>query len=169
MVTFPSAGFQVKIPKILNVLYHINVKLIFEEFLQSVIATSSSVGSRVGGKKSPKSAHKTLTATHCNTLQYTVARCSTLQRSATHCNTLHHTKTHCNTQQTWAMREITVQHIATRGNTLQHTATHSNTLQHTATHCNTLQHTAEKTGDAQEERRTKECNVCSAVLGAAER
>jgi len=75
---------------------------------------------------------RTLSATHCSTLQHTVTHCNTLPRTATHCNTLERTATHCDS----------LQHTATHCNTLQHTVTHCHTLPRTVTHYNALQRTA---------------------------
>ena len=94
---------------------------------------------------------RSLTATHCHTLQHIATHCNMLQHAATHCNTLLHAATHRNTLQHAATRCNTLQHTATHCNMLEHIATHCNTLhhtthyntlQHTATYCNTLQHTA---------------------------
>jgi len=105
-------------------------------------------------------------ATHCDTLQHTVAHSITpqhtlpathstvrwctyqslLQHTATNCNA--HTVPHYNTLlKDGAHTESSLQHTTTHCNTLQHTTTHStqrwNTYQvFPATHCSTLQHTA---------------------------
>jgi len=72
-------------------------------------------------------AHYTLHATHCNSLQLTATHCNT----ATHCSTLQHTAAHYNTL------HRTVIHC-THCNTLQHSAIHCNTLEHTVTHLHVL-------------------------------
>jgi len=86
--------------------------------------------------------------------------CNTLSHTATHCNTLHytlqHTTTHCN-----------IDANISRRYTLQHTATHCNTLQHTATHIatyyNTLQHRLAMTTQAVRSFRRYLSNTCTAT------
>ena len=74
---------------------------------------------------------RSLTATHCNTLQHPATPYNT--RGIQHIRfILYHTH---NSQ---PHESLALSHC----NTLQHTATQCNTLQHTATHCNTQQHTA---------------------------
>jgi len=74
-----------------------------------------------------------VTATYCNTLEYTATHCNTLQHTATHCMTLEHTATSA------AFKKATILEVRDGGNcnTLQHTTT-----QHTATPCNIRQHAA---------------------------
>ena len=125
---------------VLNVLYEITIKLIFEKLLTSARPS----------------------ITHCNTLHYTATHCITLQHTATHCNKLHHTATHCSTLQHTASHCNTLQHTATHCNTLQHTASHCITLLHTASHCNTLQHTATHCTTLQHT--AAHCNTCVKIL-----
>ena len=99
----------------------------------------------------PFPCHLGSTATHYNTLHYTVIHCNkllartrfplpySLGSTATHCKTLQRTATHRHTLNTLphilgADPSSICLHSRQRCNTLQHTATHCNTLQHTATH-----------------------------------
>jgi len=90
------------------------------------------------------------TATHCNTLQYTVTYCDLhvrgrqfvtyqyphyITRTAAHCNTRNILQHACMQTPSCDIAVSALHH--THCNTLQHTATHCNTLQHTATYCNT--------------------------------
>jgi len=75
-------------------------------------------------------------ATHCNSLQHTIAHCNTPQHTA-HCN-----KTHVTHLPTLIELLHHIRQVFCNSNILQLTATHCNSLQLTATHCNSLQLTA---------------------------
>jgi len=92
------------------------------------------------------------------------------QHTATHFNTLQYTVTHCE----WSEAVVLTRYVridmlmgSTHCNTLQHTATHCNTLQHTATHCNTLQHKATLCYTLQNN--ATQCNTCAIVKSSQDK